>query len=117
MKLRNQLLALACLLIFIGFGFLFYRNWVVQKPFGIILFVTDGLSTNTLTSARLYQGGGDSRLTVEGFPHLALLRNNSNDYAVPDAAAASSALATGVKVNNRAIATEPGGKPLSFFAA
>ena len=117
MKLRNQLLALACLLIFIGFGFLFYRNWVVQKPFGIILFVTDGLSTNTLTSARLYQGGGDSRLTVEGFPHLALLRNNSNDYAVPDAAAASSALATGVKVNNRAIATEPGGKPLPSILA
>ena len=112
MKLRNLLLALACLLIFIALGVFFYRNWVEQKPFGIILFVTDGLSTNSLTAARLYQGGADARLNVESFPHLALLRNSSNDYAVPDAAAAASALATGVKGNNRAIATEPGGKPL-----
>ncbi len=112
MKIRNQLLALVCLLVFIGFGVLFYTSWVVQKPFGIILFVTDGLSTNSLTAARLYQGGADSRLTVESFPHLALLRNNSNDYAVPDAASAASALATGVKGNNRAIAMDPGGKPL-----
>ncbi len=43
-------------------------NWVVQKPFGIILFVTDGLSTNTLTATRLYQGGASERLTVEAFP-------------------------------------------------
>ena len=60
MKLRNQLLALFCLLIFIGIGFLFYTNWVVQKPFGIILFVTDGLSTNTLTATRLYMGGANA---------------------------------------------------------
>jgi len=117
MKLRNQLLALFCLLVFIGFGFLFYTNWVVQKPFGIILFVTDGLSTNSLTATRLYQGGANERLTVEGFPHLALLRNSSNDYAVPDAASAASALATGVKGNNRAIAMDPGGKPLPSILA
>ena len=117
MKLRNQLLALACLLVFIGFGFLFYMNWVVQKPFGIILFVTDGLSTNSLTAARLYQGGANGRLNIEAFPHLALLRNNSNDYAVPDAAAAASALATGVKCNNRAIATNPGGTSLPSLLA
>ena len=112
MKLRNQLLALAMLLAFIGFGFIFYMNWVVQKPFGIILFVSDGLSTNTLTATRLYQGGASERLFMESFPRLALLRNSSNDYAVPDAAAAASALATGVKGNNRAIAMDPSGKPL-----
>ena len=117
MKLRNQLLALALLLAFIGFGFLFYMNWVVQKPFGIILFVTDGLSTNALTATRLYQGGADERLTIESFPHLALLRNSANDYAVSDAASAASAIATGVKGNNRAIAMEPGGKPLPSILA
>ena len=117
MKLRNQLLALFCLLVFIAFGFVFYMNWVVQKPFGIILFVTDGLSTNSLTAARLYQGGANERLTVESLPHLALLRNSSNDYAVPDAASAASALATGVKGNNRAIAMDPGGKPLQSILA
>ncbi|MDD5350941.1 MAG: alkaline phosphatase [Chthoniobacteraceae bacterium] len=117
MKLRNRLLALVCLLIFIGFGFVFFHTWVEQKPFGIILFVCDGLSPNTLTATRLYQGGAGSRLQVEGFPRLALVRNSANDFAVPDSAAAASALATGVKGNNRALAMDPGGKPLASILA
>ncbi|MEI8235200.1 MAG: alkaline phosphatase [Verrucomicrobiota bacterium] len=117
MKLRNRLLALVCLLVFIGFGFVYFHTWVEQKPFGIILFVCDGLSPNALTAARLYQGGAGSRLQVEAFPRLALVRNSANDFAVPDAAAAASALATGVKGNNRAIAMDPGGKPLSSIIA
>jgi alkaline phosphatase len=117
MKLRNQLLALVCLLVFIGFGFVFFHNWVEQKPFGIILFVTDGLSTNTLAATRLYQNGANERLAVESFPHLALLRNASNDYAVPDAAAAATSIATGIKGNNRALAMEPGGKPIVSILA
>jgi alkaline phosphatase len=112
MKLRNRLLALFCLMIFIGFGFLYFHAWVVQKPFGIILFITDGLSTNTLTPTRLYQGGANGRLALESFPRLALVRNSANDYAVPDAAAAASSLATGVKGNQRAIAIDAGGKAL-----
>jgi len=56
MKLRNQLLALACLLVFIAVGILYFRTWVVQKPFGIIVFLGDGLTSNTITTARLYEG-------------------------------------------------------------
>jgi len=107
MKTRNQLLALVCLLVFIAFGFIFFQKWAVQKPFGIILFVSDGLSTNLLTAARLYEQGPDNKLTVESFPHVVLLTNYSNDFAVPDAAAAATAIATGVKGNNRALAVDP----------
>ena len=64
MKLRNQLLALFCLLVFAGFGFLYVRAWVVQKPFGIILFVSDSLVTRHLTAARLYEGGADHKLAI-----------------------------------------------------
>ena len=117
MKLRNQLLALACLLVFIAFGFVFFKKWAVQKPFGIILFVSDGLSTNSLTAARIYEQGAGNRMTVQSFPHLALLANDSNDFAVPDAAAAASAIATGVKGNNGALATDPGGKALLSILA
>ena len=43
MNLRNQLLALFCLVAFIAAGVLFFRTWVVQrKPPGVILFVGDG---------------------------------------------------------------------------
>ena len=113
MKLRNQLLALACVLAFIGFGFVFFHKWVVQKPFGIIVFVGDGLTTGSITAARLYEGGADHRLTLEKFPNMAILSNYANDFAVPDSAAAASAIATGQKVNNRSIATDTNGKPIA----
>jgi alkaline phosphatase len=112
MKLRNQLLALACLLAFIAFGYLYFRTWVVQKPFGIILFVSDGLVENNLAAARLYEGGADHRLNIERLGRVALLTNFANDFAVPDSAAAASALATGVKVNNQRLSSDAQGKAL-----
>jgi alkaline phosphatase len=112
MKLRNQLLALFLLLGFIAGGVVFFHTWVVQKPFGVILFVGDGLVTGNLTAARLYEVGADRRLTMDGFPHLALVTNYSNDYAVPDSPAAASAIATGVKVNNGVIGISPKGRTL-----
>ena len=42
-KWRNQLLALFCLIVFFAFGVFYFRYWVVQKPFGIILFIGEGL--------------------------------------------------------------------------
>ena len=112
MKHRNQLLALFCLVVFAVFGWLYVRTWVVQQPFAIILFVSDGLVSRHLTAARMYEGGAEHRLAIEAFPHLALVRNAANDFAVPDAASAASALATGVKGNHRAVALSPLGQPL-----
>ena len=113
MKLRNQLLALFCLLVFAAFGFLYVRTWVVPKTFGIILFVSDGMVSRHITAARLYEGGADHHLTLESFPNLALLRNPARDFAVPDAAAAATALATGVRVGHRQLAVDASGKALA----
>lgn len=113
MKWRNQLLALFCLFAFAGLGVLYFQHWVVQKPFGIILFIGEGLAPGRLAATRLYLGGADARLTFDSMNHLALLINYSKDFAVPDRAAAATALATGVRVNNRAIAVDGDGKPLT----
>jgi len=112
MKLRNRLLALACLLVFATFGWLYVRTWVVQKPFGIILFVSDSMVARHLTAGRLFEGGAEHRLALEALPHWALVRNDAHDFAVPDAAAAATALATGHKGNHRAIGLDPSGKKL-----
>lgn len=112
MKLRNQLLALCCLLVFAAFGFLYVRTWVAPKTFGIILFVSDGMVARHLTAARLYEGGAANRLTLESFPHLALLRNSARDFAVPDDAAAATALATGVQAGHRNLSVNANGRPL-----
>lgn len=112
MKRRNLLLALVLLALFAAGGVLYFRGFVVQKPFGIILFTGEGLISSRLAAARLYEGGADRLLTVEKLPHLALLSAHGNDLAITDAAAAASALSTGKKVNQRALATDPTGQPL-----
>ncbi len=112
MKTRNLALALVCLLFFAAFGVWYFRNWVVQKPFAIILFIGDGLVTRNFTATRLYDVGADHRLAMEALPNLALLTTYANDFAVPDSASAATALATGVKVNNRSVSIDARGTAL-----
>lgn len=112
MKWRNQILALLCLLIFVAFGVLYFRHWVVQKPFGIVLFIGEGLTPDRIAATRLYAGGANTRLALEALPAVALLSNYSQDFAVPDEAAAATTLATGVKVNNRNLGFGPNDKRL-----
>jgi alkaline phosphatase len=111
-KLRNRLLALGCLAVFLAAGVAFYVNWVVQKPFAIILFLSENLSPSVVTPARIYEGGADHRLHIEKLPHLALVSTHANDFAVADGAAAAATVATGRKVNNRSLAVDAGGTPL-----
>ena len=117
MKWRNQLLALFCLLAFAGLGVLYFQHWVVQKPFGIVLFIGEGLAPHRLAPTRVYAGGADAKLTLDSMPHFALLTNASKDFATPDQAAAATALATGVRVKNRFIAINGEGKPLTSIVA
>ena len=112
MKWRNRVLALLCLAAFAGLGILYFQHWVVQKPFGIILFIGEGLTPSRLAATRAYIGGADSHLAIDSLPHSAFLINYSNDFATPDQAAAATAIATGEKVNNRAVAMSVSGKPL-----
>ena len=111
-KWRNQLLALFCLIVFFAFGVFYFRNWVVQKPFGIILFVGEGLGPGRLAMTRIYAGGVDKPLNIDSLTYSALLKNYSNDSVTPDEAAAATALATGVKVNNGSVGIDAEGKAL-----
>src|ERR1700733_7723945 len=113
MKWRNQLLALFCLIAF-GIGGIFYfKHWVVQKPFGVILFIGEGLAPGRVAATRVYAAGADTPLAIDSMPPVAVLTNYSNDFAAPDQAASATALATGVRVNNRLIGSDAEGRPLS----
>ena len=114
MRLRNNLLALAILLVFIGIGVLYVRFWVVQRPYGIIVFVSDGLVTRHITAARLYENGAGNRLEMERLlPHSALVRNDPQQFAVPDAASAASALATGQKARHHTVGVDHRGTSIT----
>jgi len=97
------LLALFCLALFVAFGVFYFQHWVVQKPFGIILFIGEGLTPSRLAATRVFASGADAALALDSMPHLALVRNYSNDFAAPDTAAAAAAIATGTRVNNKSI--------------
>lgn len=98
MRSRNRLLALLCLLAFVGVGWLYFKTWVVQKPFAVILFLSDVMTPQTLAAARIYDRGVDSRLTIENLPYLALTASYAKNLAIPDDAAAAAALAAGLRV-------------------
>ena len=114
MKWRNQILALFCLIVFIAFGVLYFRHWVVQKPFGIVLFIGEGLTPDRVAATRLYARGASTHLAIESLPAVALLTNFSLDFAVPDEAAAATTMATGVKVNNRSLGIGRGWKKAAY---
>jgi alkaline phosphatase len=112
MKWRNQLLALVCLLAFAGVGVLYFQHWVIRKPFGIILFVGEGLSPARLAPTRAYAAGAGTRLNLDSMAHAALVMNYSKDFAAPDQAAAATAIATGQRVANRAVGINGDGKAI-----
>src|SRR5881396_1181312 len=112
MKWRNQLLAFFCLLVFAGLGVLYFQHWVFRKPFGIILFIGEGLAPDRLAPTRAYAGGAGTRLSLDSMPRMALLTNYSKDFAAPDQAAAATAIATGSRVPNGSIGVNGDKKPI-----
>lgn len=113
MKFRNQLLAVFCILLFAGIGVFYFNTWVVQKPFGIIVLLGDTLTGQTIAAARLYAGGAEERLAFdEVAAQVGLVRASASDYAVPDAAAGATAIATGQRAANRALAVDARGNAL-----
>ena len=63
---RNQLLALFCLLVFAGAGrSLFSTLGFSRKPFGIILFIGEGLPLSRTAPTRAYAAGAGTRLNVD----------------------------------------------------
>jgi alkaline phosphatase len=65
-----------------------------------------------MAPTRVFAAGADVPLALDSMPHAALVTNYSNDFAAPDSAAATSALATGAKVNNRSVGAETNGVPV-----
>ena len=117
MKWRNQLLALFCLILFFGFGVFYFRYWVIQKPFGIILIVTEGLHPQTLATARAQAEAKGGKLAIDSFSNVALLHFSSAGSPQPDAAVIASAFATGQRVPRGAISTDEAGRPLQSLLA
>jgi alkaline phosphatase len=70
----------------------------------IIFMIPDGMSMDIVTAARILKNGPDGEpLALEKLNNVGYIRTYSADSIVTDSAAASSAMATGEKHNNREV--------------
>src|SRR5204862_136129 len=92
MKWRNQVLAFLCLLAFGGVGVIYFQHWVIRKPFGIILFVGEGLAPARLAPTRTYAAGAGTRLNMDTMSYAALVMNYSKDFSAPDQASSATTI-------------------------
>lgn len=110
MKRRNLFLAFALIGLFLLAGRWYFRVYVRQKPFGVVLFVADGLTTARLAVTRQFAAGADGRLTLDYLSRVALLRGGAADYAAGDPASSATAIATGVRASLRSVGMDPDGR-------
>lgn len=72
----------------------------------VILFIGDGMSLDTITSARILAGqrlgnsGEEHRLTMDMLPYTALMKTYTTDMQVPDSAGTATAMLAGVKTRS-----------------
>ena len=83
-----------------------------QTARSVILLIGDGMGSAHRTAGRLYSVGRGGQLAMDALPVEGASRTWSTDSVVTDSAAAGTALATGVKTYNDAIAVDPDGKPV-----
>ncbi len=84
-----------------------------SQPHAIILFIGDGMGEAHRTAARWSAVGQRGALAMDRMPFVGWARTASANNPVTDSAAAATALATGVKTNNRMIGQAPDGTPLT----
>jgi len=76
---------------------------VEAQPKNIIFFIGDGMGFEQVKATGMYVNGEAGTLSFESFPYKGELTNHAAGGGIPDSAAAGTALATGVKVNNGVI--------------
>lgn len=78
----------------------------------VILFIGDGMSVATVTSARILEGqlrgepGEGNLLSFEAFPSAALSRTYTTNYQTPDSAGTATAMVSGVKTKSLIISLD-----------
>ncbi len=92
------------------------QNQSVKPPRNIILIIGDGMGQGACDLTSLWTHGDTRRLVMQQLPIAGLCETYSLNSSVTDSAAAGTAIACGVKVNNGAIAMTPDGRKLKSVA-
>jgi len=100
----RHLFALLTLLAWSGTHPLFAEKPGDSAPLrGIVLVISDGTSQELLTAARVYSQGVEGRLAIDDFPQTAFVRTYSLSDLVTDSSSAATAMARGIKADNKVV--------------
>src|SRR6056297_238303 len=88
----------------------FERDGAEEHPKNIILMIGDGNGLAQISATALANGGA---LSLTQLKHIGLVKTQSSDDFTTDSAGAATAMATGVKVPNRAIGVNADGEPIT----
>jgi alkaline phosphatase len=75
----------------------------------VILLIPDGMGEALVLATRYWRVGRDGQLEMDRLPVFGLVTTHAENSLVTDSAAAGTALATGTRTNNRALAQTPAG--------
>ncbi len=100
--LKNQLILLNCILLFL----LFKIPIAWAEPQNVIFLIGDGMGFEQVKAAGIYNNGIEGSLFFESFPYLAEVTTYSANSSITDSAAAATAIATATKVNNGVISLQ-----------
>ena len=110
-KILTLILMLVCFLVTIGLPGSAAPG---DPPQNVIFLIGDGMGFEQVRAAGMYLNGDEGTLSFESLPYQAEMTTYSADSSVTDSAAAATAMATGVKVNNGvvSVATPGDGREL-----
>ena len=103
-KNAQHLLCLGLFCVFLLLGCAADKDY----PENIILFIGDGMGVSHITAGKIARGN----INLERFSSVGLVTTHSASRLITESAAASTALATGYKTNNRAISISVDKQPL-----
>jgi alkaline phosphatase len=86
------------------------------RPRAVVLLIGDGFGVSQLTFGRNLHAGLGKRLALESLPVVGLVTTYSSSNAVTDSGAAATAMASGVKTDNRYVGTDARGTPVATIA-
>ncbi|NQU62689.1 MAG: alkaline phosphatase [SAR324 cluster bacterium] len=84
-------------------------GWQEKEVRNVIFMIGDGMGINQIFLSRFIALGKEKRLNMERMPITGLVTTYSSSSIKTDSAAAATALATGVKTNNKMISQLPDG--------
>ncbi|MFQ6035677.1 MAG: alkaline phosphatase, partial [Sedimentisphaerales bacterium] len=96
----TKMLAMLVLVLGLAIGLV---STAQAEPKNVIFFIGDGMGFEQVKAAGMYAHGQAGTLSFELFPYNGQLTTYAANSPITDSAAAGTALATGVKVNNRVI--------------